>query len=69
MSIHPLAKLAIKTINENKECFVAQWILQNQDKKIEDYKMCIQDYFEGNTYNYNFWMEKIVPNKGEPNGN
>lgn len=35
-------KYAREIINTNEECFVAQWVLQNQDKKIDDYTMCYQ---------------------------
>lgn len=33
---------ALSVIDTNRECFMAQWVLQNQDKKIANYTMCYQ---------------------------
>lgn len=30
---------AIETLHKNQDCFVAQWVLQNQDKNIDDYEL------------------------------
>lgn len=45
---------ALSVIDANRECFVAQWVLQNQDKKIDDYTMCYQ--YCGDAIK--FWMEE-----------
>lgn len=34
-----LHRLAIKTLSDNQNCYVAQWILQNPDKNISDYTL------------------------------
>jgi hypothetical protein len=47
-------KYAREIISTNQECFVAQWVLQNQDKKIDDYIMCYQ--YCGDAIK--FWMEE-----------
>ncbi len=47
---------ARNTINTNEECFVAQWVLQNQDKNIDDYVMCYQ--YKGDVIK--FWMAPKV---------
>lgn len=41
-------------IDVNKECYVAQWVLQNPDKNIEDYVLCHQT----SVNNSRMWMEK-----------
>lgn len=46
-------KYAREIIKTNEECFVAQWVLQNQDKCIDDYTMCYQ--YCGDVIK--FWME------------
>jgi hypothetical protein len=38
-SITEIVLLAQRTLAQNKECFAAQWILQNQDKNISDYEL------------------------------
>jgi len=45
---------ALSVIDTNRECFMAQWVLQNQDKKIDDYTMCYQ--YCGDVIK--FWMEE-----------
>ncbi len=50
---------ARNTINTNEECFVAQWVLQNQDKNIDDYVMCYQH--SGDVIK--FWMSPKVGEK------
>jgi hypothetical protein len=47
-------KHAQEIISTNEECFMAQWVLQNQDKKIDDYTMCYQ--YCGDVIK--FWMEE-----------
>ena len=47
-------KYAREIISTNEECFIAQWVLQNQDKKIDDYTMCYQ--YCGDVIK--FWMEE-----------
>lgn len=47
-------KYAREIINTNEECFVAQWVLQNQDKCIDNYTMCYQ--YCGDVIK--FWMEE-----------
>lgn len=41
-------------IDTNQECFVAQWVLQNQDKNIDDYTLC----YCHNGGVIEFWMER-----------
>lgn len=38
---------ATNIIEANKECFIAQWVMQNQDKNIEDYVLCYSYRGEG----------------------
>ena len=45
---------ARNTINTNEECFVAQWVMQNADKNIDDYVMCYS--YRGDAMK--FWLEK-----------
>lgn len=45
-------KYAMSLIENNKECFVAQWVMQNQDKNIDDYVLCYQ--YAGDVIK--FWM-------------
>lgn len=43
---------ALAIIEANRECFVAQWVMQNQDKNIDDYILCYQ--YAGDVIK--FWM-------------
>ena len=52
--IQTATQYARNVISANEECFVAQWVLQNQDKQIDDYTMCYQ--YCGDTIK--FWMGK-----------
>lgn len=45
---------ALSIINANEECFIAQWVLQNQDKKIDDYVLCYS--YRGAAMK--FWLEE-----------
>ena len=45
---------ALSIINANEECFIAQWVMQNQDKNIEDYVLCYS--YRGEAMK--FWMEE-----------
>ena len=45
---------ATNIIEANKECFVAQWVMQNQDKNIEDYVLCYS--YRGEAMK--FWLER-----------
>lgn len=47
-------KYAMSLIEVNKECFVAQWVMQNQDKNIDDYVLCYQ--YSGDVIK--FWMQE-----------
>jgi hypothetical protein len=38
MTIEDLVFKAMRSLEQNKECFAAQWILQNSDKIIADYE-------------------------------
>lgn len=53
---YEIVEQARKTIEQNKECFVAQWILQNPDEKIEDYVLAYQDDWA--TDKHRIWLEK-----------
>lgn len=52
--VKTLSDYASKVLNDNKECFVAQWVLQNQDKNMDDYTMC----YQYNADAIKLWMEK-----------
>ena len=45
---------ALSVIDTNRECFIAQWVLQNQDKKIDDYVLCYS--YRGEVMK--FWLER-----------
>lgn len=45
-------RYATNIIEANKECFVAQWVMQNTDKNIDDYVLCYQ--YAGDVIK--FWM-------------
>ena len=47
-------KYAMSLIENNKECFVAQWVMQNTDKNIDDYVLCYQ--YAGDVIK--FWMQE-----------
>lgn len=34
--------MAIEALEKNKECYIAQWIIQNLDKDILNYMLCHQ---------------------------
>lgn len=40
-------RLAVEQLTKNQECYVAQWILQNPDKNIEEYNLVHQTTPEG----------------------
>lgn len=52
-----LLELAMKTIQINIDCFIAQWILQNPDVSIEDYSMCYG--IDAETGWTEFYMKKL----------
>lgn len=62
------AKHASDYINKNQEVYLAQWILQNPDKNIEDYTLCHQVCYENDKLHYTdgvlsshyvkIWLEK-----------
>lgn len=56
---------ATKLISDNQETYVAQWILSNPDKNIDDYTLCHQNLFEGENYITKFWVEKKGTLMGE----
>ena len=45
---------ALSIINANEECFIAQWVMQNQDKNIDDYVLCYS--YRGEAMK--FWLEE-----------
>ena len=45
---------ATNIIEANKGCFIAQWVMQNQDKNIDDYILCYS--YRGEAMK--FWLEK-----------
>jgi len=45
---------ATNIIEANKECFIAQWVMQNQDKNIDDYVLCYS--YRGEAIK--FWLER-----------
>lgn len=53
-----IVHLAIKTLAQNKECYIAQWIIQNPDKRIEDYTLCEQNDWAGGVRR--FWIEEKI---------
>lgn len=50
-------KLATKCVDDNKECFIALWVLQNPDANLEDYILCCQHDWTGNCAT-KMWLEK-----------
>ena len=44
---------ALSIIEANRECFVAHWVMQNQDKNIDDYVLCYS--YRGEAMK--FWLE------------
>ena len=50
---------AAKVLHLNQECYVAQWILHNQDKDFNDYELSFKWRDDG--FGYNVYMVK----KGE----
>ena len=52
--VKTLSAYASKVLSDNKECFVAQWVMQNQDKNIDDYVLCYS--YRGEAMK--FWMEE-----------
>jgi hypothetical protein len=46
--------VAATTLENNKSCFVAQWLLQNPNEQVKEWVMCQQtDWAE-----HRYWMEK-----------
>lgn len=52
-----LLDMAIKSLAMNQECYVAQWVIQNQDKNINDYTIVIQDYYGEHSHQCTFTMK------------
>lgn len=52
-----IVQQAIETLENNRECYIAQWIIQNPSAKISDYTMCHQNSWLDNVPQ-KFWMEK-----------
>lgn len=56
--LQSISERARLQLDVNRECFIAQWILQNTDKNIDDYVLCYcPDFVEGSSV-YKMWMEK-----------
>lgn len=53
-----MRQLAIKTLYENQECFVAQWILQNPYANPEHYALKFV-YHDESLSGYSVTMEKL----------
>jgi hypothetical protein len=53
-----MRELAIQTLINNQECFVAQWIIQNPFENIQDYQL--KFYNDDPHCVYSARMEKIV---------
>lgn len=49
--IESLRKQAAKTLYDNQECYVAQWILHNPDKNPADYYLEFECRLDGHGYN------------------
>ena len=56
-SLKELLDVATKSLAMNKECYVAQWVIQNKDKNINDYTIVIQDYYDEHGHHCTFTME------------
>lgn len=54
--VESLIQRAVKTIDINKECFIAQWIIQNPDENINDWCLCYLSA-HGNE-GVKVWMER-----------
>lgn len=50
-----IIRSAMKFLNTNKECFVAQWIVSNPDKNIADYCLVQQNMLDGG---WKFYIEE-----------
>ena len=57
--INDIVQQAVKSLAQNQECYVAQWILQNPDANISDYVLCHQNSWLDSVPS-KFWMEKKV---------
>lgn len=55
--IATLVEKAQYTLMQNRECFVAQFIIQNPNENIKDYVMIYQPDWSNNGV-FKFWMEK-----------
>lgn len=55
--IATLVEKAQYTLMQNKECFVAQFIIQNPNLDIKDYTMIYQPDWANNGV-FKFWIEK-----------
>lgn len=57
--VQSVANQAKDCIDKNKECFIAQWILQNPNKNVDDYVLCYLNSFtdEGQAI-VKVWLEK-----------
>jgi len=56
--ITELVHAALMTLNKNRECYVAQWILQNPNANIGDYTLVRSEVWEGCVQTTTFTMEK-----------
>lgn len=53
-----IVQQAVKSLAQNQECYVAQWVLQNPNENIKDWILCHQpDWLGGENY-VKFWMER-----------
>ena len=53
-----LVELAITALAKNNECYVAQWLLQNPDKKIDDYTLHTTDWFDYEAWHFTFELRR-----------
>jgi hypothetical protein len=47
---------AAKVIDQNQECYVAQWILHNPDENPKDWVLAIKQFGPDEGFGYNFLM-------------
>lgn len=60
LEIKDIVDTATKQLNDNKDTFIAKWLLDNPDENPKDWMMCYQPVFSGNGEYYKFWMQESL---------
>jgi hypothetical protein len=53
-----LLQLARNTIQNNQDCFIANWVMQNPTELLSDYKLCHKTDWCAEGSPTEFWIEK-----------